>query len=739
MAKRSYKISFQIESTKAEAAARKLVTSMTQLDKAATKAGASIDKAFAKLNTSATAGANTATAAVANLGAAHTQAAGAKAHAAAAQKIDVGLHSLQMSAVKFGDLQRAAADKAQKAHLASVDKRMKAEEAAKTRSMVGIDQLRMSGIKMQGDLLRAAERAQAAKDKLVVKSLSNEDVALRARNSMMAKANQARINQAIAAGSAEKKSFIESAAGAMGLEGALTSVAVAGAGIAALVVSVESLAESFVSAKDSALEMARKTLDTLSDLREISAIKEKAFPSDEELKHHLDVRKASGMTHPEAVTLRNELANTMGTVGFDKINQEQRDKLEVFAAQFAARTGGGEGTVKARAGAIGLIPSFMEGNNLQAEDVADAATKVDILLGKGRGTQKQSTEQYAKVLTAMTSGELEGRFHDPYAAAGLTAIASKSGPGSAATAVEQGVRGLERFGKMTMSKGALQSQGETITEAGIEDADNPDVKFRKFFKYLDTKLQKGQSLDKFLQDRGFANQAERRSIGRFYEGHLSGDYERIMDDAAKPVEKGLAAEKAKEYLESKTGRYKIALANRDAATTERGMKHVEYETGRVEAEDDLIREGMDDTGMGKFQQKWESLKTLGFRTGRDVMIDKRMAENRRKQIEDLGGKAEPPRDGMSVGDLAAGFTGGPAGLAGMAGQFLGNNMYQHVFADESAKANSEQEVINELKKANQNLEKMIAEGKAAKAPAAAPPAVKGPPSTIGTLQSMLGW
>ncbi|WP_422931384.1 hypothetical protein [Singulisphaera sp. PoT] len=763
MAKKKYIIQFIVDSSTAEAAVRRANAAMGQLDKTATKAAASIDKAMAALGNSANAAANAATSA-ANRSAAAQQAAADRAAKAAQAAADRAARAAQASAAKQAKAGQDAADKAARAHQAAQDKAAKAHtraaaaaakasrdqqaaadraakaaQAAAERTAKAQQQAADRAAKAVAQQHAAAARAQAAQDRLVTKSLTNQQVRQQAFNAKMRESNKARVDAAIATMGAERSGFLEATAGALGLETALTAVGATAAGIGILVAGVESLAESFVSAKESALEMAQKTLDTLGDLREIAAIKEKSFPTDEDLAHHSDVRTKSGLTHREAVTWRAELANTLGTVGDDKVKQEQREKLEIVGAEYAARAGGGERAISARATAMGLIPSFMKGDNLQAEDIADTATTADMILGKGAGTQMQGTQQYAKVLTSMSSGVLQGKFHNPLQAAALTALATKAGAGTAATSVEQSIRGLERSGKMTKNKGAIQSQGETIKEAGILDTDDPDQKLRKFFTYLDKNLKKDQSVDKFLQDRGFAQSGERKGLTRFYEAHTQGDYEDVMGLATKPVEKGIAEKKAKEFQGSRIGRYKIAQAKRDAATLRRGLLHSDYETGRVEAESDLTDQGVFDTGWGKVKQKLASASTFGLVEGKEVMINDQLKKNKEDQIKALGGEVSPARGGVSLTDVAGGIAGGPAGLAGLAGKYIGGNVYEHVFADKSAETTHLERIVKELEKLNDKADKQGKEVNAAAQPKNQPASgAKGPPSTIGTWQSWLG-
>lgn len=666
MAKR-YRITWEVGSTQAEAAARRVTSEFGKAETAANKAAAAMTKAFSAGGGPWSKGGG-------------GGGGGGNGAAAAAKQAQAAVAAKQQS----------------------VDQLARIEDRYLLREYAG-------RVAHQARLTKNDEKAAANLDAMQDRLLKRDydrRVRFEARKANAAdRAAKQQTAAAQRAAAAQSQAFDRSVASAAGLTGALTTVGAAFAGIQIGAKIVQEIAAAFHEAKAAAKQMAEDTLATLAALREIASIKGKGAPEGEDLEQHLKIREASGLTGPEAESYENQLLNALGAVSKERFGDDQRGELAVRGAQVAGRRGGGPAAVKARAMVHGLLPNYMPKGS-SAKDVVSKAEQIDDILGLGTGTQEVSTAQYQELLTGLTSEKLSGFLHDPAQAAGLNAIASQFGDSHSATSVVEAVRGVSSLTKEAKAKGAKSTQAQTLKEAGITEFQDPEERMRKLFQYADKNF-KGEAFDVALARRGFRNTTDNRRLAQFYETYQKGDFDRIMALTHGQVDPNLVGERQKAFEASDVGQKLIAQQGKEAAKLRKGQEHVPLEIAKDRAEKALIEEGIDDTTMGNLRKKAASAATLGG-DGRDVLAEDRA-------MQDLRAQAGQPRKGIMrrIIETAVGVS--PYGQ--LAGEEAGRS-YDYMTSDHSAEAKELREAIERNTKA---LEAQNGGPRGAPAPVGGPP------------------
>jgi hypothetical protein len=501
---------------------------------------------------------------------------------------------------------------------------------------------------------KAAAAARANKD-----VLTDEQVMQAARNRIVDSGNRRRVASAARAMGEQSNSLAEGIAQATGFEQALTKAGLAMLAFSTAKSVVSAVVGAFVEGKKASEEMATQVLETLGALRELAAIRGKYAPDETELARHIDVRKASGLTHAQAVDYQEQLFNALGTVTTDRLSEDERKKLEVGAAPFVARTARDPATARAKAGMIGLLPNFITGKGggpLTARDVTEEADKIDEILNRGGSSTEVMTSNYQQVLTAMTGDEdMKGFFHDPKKAAGLTAIASSFAKEAPATAVIQAVRPLRDFTKMRKKKGLTASQSQTLTEMKITEFDEPDQVLMKLFKYADENF-KDEAFDVALGRRGFGDATGNKGLAQFYGAYKKGVFQDIMKDTDAAAVPGLAGQKDAAYLASDFGRLGLAQAGLDAAKLQRGQAGIPLKLAKIAAEERLTQQDFQTDPLARLQSSFFGAVTGGQASGDQIMIEQEAMRRLREQTggkdQGLGARVDRALVGGMLGPLA---------------------------------------------------------------------------------------
>jgi hypothetical protein len=466
---------------------------------------------------------------------------------------------------------------------------------------------------------RARVAAEERKQRLADKTAAKAQKAADARVDAALKASRAEIDGADGASQA-----ISAQIGKVG------NLVAAYIGIRAAVAAYKAATQAIEAAKSAAEEYAKETIRTRDVLQEIANIKGKIGVDNEELAKFIDLRKASGLTHQEAEDFVTETLNAVGTVSEEKISNKERERLVHKGAQLTARLGGGAEGARARGVIMGLLPEFIEGNDVKAERVVATADKADQILQKGAGSNKLLTTQYQNVLTTLTSAGLQGQFiNNPLKAAGLTAIASKFGPQSAATSTLEAVREVSAINKFRQGDHDLAAQAETLQNAGVTEFMNPEQRLTKLFEYMDREgAGTKEAPSAFLKRRGFRNNEGAESLAKFYEQYKAGNFQRIMAEADEAVDPAAVDKKFNEYAASLRGQNRLADARIDAAKVDRGKREEPLEIARKHGEARIIEEGLNESP--------------GFQLGQQLhgyVVGKEQAERIAKEQIGLGEQA----------------------------------------------------------------------------------------------------
>lgn len=517
----------------------------------------------------------------------------------------------------------------------------------------------------------------------------------------------------------QRLSFAEAIHSAIGLDSALGKVGIAMAAIGAGKMLFGAVVGSMNDARDASKAMARQVLDTSAALREIAAIKGKFAPDAAEVEHHLAVRKASGLTHAEAVTYEAELQNVLGTVSKEKFTDVERDKLAISGAQLAARTGRGETDVKSRARMAGLVADFVKpraGGKVMAADVTAMADAIDVINSMGAASQAVSTEQSAKLMTALTSEKMAGSFHDPRQAVALSTIASKFEPESSAEAAMQAIRQARGFTKFRQTKGTDASQAATLAAAGINEGMDPAQSMEALFGFAKGQMKSGEAFDAFMGRRGFRDQTGNMRLKQFYEEWEKGNFGRVMAEAAKPIEAGAPGRKFAAFKTSDVGRDLMSQAAIDAAKAKQGELVKEHLLRTQEAEAPYIEAGRETSTLGGMAE-WAVGMGMGMQDkakGREALLS---SEAVRAARRDAG--LEP---GRGLGPIGT-------GAFGAYGAMFGPTVGQAAGSIAGYMSGENAEIVRNLKLiADSNAEMLrrekIKEGKAAAVPAQPQPVIR---------------
>lgn len=454
------------------------------------------------------------------------------------------------------------------------------------------------------------------------------------------------LTEASAARQAQAINSVSSAV--TGLPLAVTGVGAALMGLEVGTRIVSGLASAFDDAKRAAAEMADKTLETLGSLKEIAAIKEKPGVDDEELAHHLDVRKAGGLSAAVAVEYQTQLLNSLGTVSKEKFSDTEREKYEIEGAKLVGRTvkPGDTATARAMAQYMGILPGYMPGKPTAAQ-AADLASDLYDVMGKGQFSQQVGSEQLAKLMGSTVSAKMPGQFRDPKMAAAFLAAASRFAKDSPAEASLEAFHELRTFMPKGGKKGMKREQALLLEKMGITEFDAPDAAMMKAFKYADENF-KDEAFDAAMMRRGFHNATGNRQLAAFYNMYKEGELQPILALGEKPTVEGSAEAKAAAAVRDKASRGTRSATDADVAAIARGTRTTELNIAKREAKAALTTEGLYDTPLGDIAQGAASVASFG-RPGAEVLLEQR-ALNEARQKAGIAPEA-PPMEVGPGGDL----------------------------------------------------------------------------------------
>jgi hypothetical protein len=480
--------------------------------------------------------------------------------------------------------------------------------------------------RLNAQAARANERELTRKERMLKKHLTDEEIQIAVHNKKVDMMNQKRTQTAMKASGIEQQTWAQSVKQAVGLESALTKVGIAMIGLSAGKQIMQGLAKAMFDTKAASFEMAQQVIEDALLLREIASNEGKATPGMEGLLQHMDVRRQSGFTAPEAASFVGAISNTLGTVSKDTFPDAERQDLQIRGAKLASMKGGDASTIKARGEMIGTLAGVVRGPGgakPTAKNVVAEAHRVDAILARGNKEQGVMTDQFRKVMTSMMdpTGELKGLVTDPKEAAALTTIASNFGE-DMFDSIKMVTREVEATWKQSKKKGMVGTQGEYLKKAGVKDADSPVVKMQKIFDQLDKDMKPGEKVDNeatvqsHLQKHGFMNSKANVKLQGFYLQHRRGMFGEIMGEARKPVDQEAPERDFQQFkADPLTGGMLLAKQEKAHAMFARGTKVAPLAVGVERAKAQLAK---DDSFFGGIRSGLGTAVTLGQMSGADL-------------------------------------------------------------------------------------------------------------------------
>lgn len=522
-------------------------------------------------------------------------------------KIDVGYYKAVIDGIKLQDKKVAAAEKAA-AQITAIEDRfyikdyqakVKAErkkeqidDLARSRTEKAIKDLdgleesyrvkdyqKRVAYEKRKEALEGGPAANAAKYRR--RELTETEAHAVALNRIQDVQNKRRI-EGIAKGMGEQRlSFAEAINSALGLEGAFTKVAIAGAaiggGLGAIKAVLGSVVDGYEKIHQEAVKAAEATLAMRDNLRMEAVLMGAPTADTASLQKALALRAATGLGEQEASDLTRQFYGSL-PVGLQKGNitpQVAHDLLtQVGVTQ--ARAGGDAGTrgdIAGILGQFGKVGSVEQGLG-QLESIRQGLTA-------GRGDDPILTRQLLKVAGSIVKeGGTVGSLSELAAVIGVTSLSA--GPEEAATRAEQLNRGL-RSGqtKHMKGKGAISSQADYLKSLGIGEKDTLESSLAKIVPDIRKAQEAGRAPDVYLAERGFRSSEERRALIETVENY---DVLKIRLEQARKASSGAdEVAKNKAYLASPAGRLKVATQAGAAETAAKGLMGERFVAATAEA------------------------------------------------------------------------------------------------------------------------------------------------------------
>jgi hypothetical protein len=672
------KIKLLLDNAQARASNRQSMADIASSVKAYGKQGAAADAAQKRAAAAATTAAKTQFVALDKVRLAHTNfidqvakkkaAADAKAAASTAATAKAQFVSLEKVALAHTNFIDRVTKKQQAAAAAAVasEKRKQASLDQLESKYVADDQKRRTKQVEQAEKtaqrkanadIREAQRKQATLDRIENKFLADEyrrrvrydqakaasaakDIALAKRVAL------SKTQAALRAAAAERSALDVTAKSQDSLIGKVGNLAAAYLSIAAVVGTFKKIVDITNEAAEAASNHAKETLKVRDALRELAAMKGKSGPTDEDVKRYAGMRNVSGLSHEESVTFGNELFNALGTVPTEKLSETEREQLSIGGAKSAARLGGGTEGAKARAGVIGVLPNYLQGDNgqpLTARKVLGYADRAEMITGMGNFDQVQGAQQLQELMTSITSEKLVGTEKNPLKAAALNAVASKFGKGEAASNSMRAIRAVSSLTAPDGMHGQKERVAEALKDWGVTEDMTPTQRMEQVFKALDTNA-KGRNVQAYLAETGFGNETENEQLGKFYEQWQNGTWQQFMAEADKQVDEAAPEKKFNAFAASKVGRARLAEAHRDTAIVEAGIPQENLNIARTEGEAEAIKQGLDQSWTAQAGLFIKGLTMFSQSAAKDSFHEDLGMQKARKEL----GMAPPKMDAATA-------------------------------------------------------------------------------------------
>ncbi len=644
----SYAIKWLVDDASATAAAKRQTKYMADFEasclralKASEQVGAATNKMAAQVQSTMTA-------------AAQKGAAARKSVTKEEQThVDIGLHKLQHTGLKFQDTLTAAAKKGADSRAsvyakADTDEHNRALKKAKSLSSIedgytrrdyrqrgAIEERKLTASAKRISSLDALEDRYVKRDynrqvasqkraessalgpygRLAMvrrKDLSDEQIAAASKNKIADLTHNKKIRQSLVEAGYARDNFAESIASAFGLGGAATAAGAAVIGIGAGIVVVKTLAGAFLEAKKNAEGMAKESLDFMVRLRPLASVMG-VSPTHGFATQVAQQGAEMGMSKDQSAQFQEEFEGIAQSEK-SKLAPDEYNKFKIGAGKLATVRGIDPGLAGGLLGSVLKVKNYKAAGQGAKEAIADAVTMFKIM-DFGQGKVKELAPQAKMLLATLASeNELEGQFKTPGEIGLFTSLMAESGPEHAGTTGQAVVRAMSKFGD--------KKKAPFYKRAGIKPGMPLMDKLKATFRVFEEEEAKGTSLEEIMSTFGLdVEERGKKGLLAAFKARKT-----LLPEETKILESGQAPGAADAVAKS----IEEAFANRQDISFTVGAANIEVAKlqaesiptvlAKQEAEKKMIAEGLDTTALGTLKQK---------AIGRDTLLEMRALEDAR--------------------------------------------------------------------------------------------------------------
>lgn len=325
----------------------------------------------------------------------------------------------------------------------------------------------------------AAAAKKAAAEERAAKKAAADDVKRQAKEKAAAEREAA----SAAKETADAESFVASG---------LLSIVQGAVGIGTVTSAMKAMMGAVAGANEEVQKQVNELLRVKDMIREISMITgNKAGPDYSEVRKFGELRVASGLSNEEARDLSLEYEGSIGAAKGKNISEAESDRLKPMVARLAATAGGGADA----AGTYGKLTGLLGGlkHYDKAEDLLAETAQFNKIISLGVGNNPTLIKQAAQVAGAFINEQGTGIVKDSRELGGLTAVASRINPDTAAETLKSTARVTRGFG---------EKWGGLLKQANVGEHDTMGAALQKLFRMMEKAEKSGRSVDTYLAEQG---------------------------------------------------------------------------------------------------------------------------------------------------------------------------------------------------------------------------------------------
>ena len=373
-------------------------------------------------------------------------------------------------------------------------------------------------------------------------------------------------------------SFEEAIMSATGFSKVSTLMGGTAAAIGGALAGLNMLESGYRKIREDAEAAALATFALQKRLRVEGVLKGQPTGNEQVLKEALNLRAKTGLGADEASDLTRQFLGAT-PIGVQKghIDQATIDKVLVEQGVLHNRQGGDAGT---RGELAGMIPQFRKVKGVN--DLLGEQEAIRFALTEGRGDDAPLTRQLLNVAGPhVREGGMVGTLPEMAALVGATSLTA--GPEAAGTRTDQIIRSLEAGRtKHRKGQGAVESQADYLTKTlGIDEKEGLESQLDKVMADLGKAKKEGRNINTYLAERGFRNSEERQAIVELESNYkaVKGRFKvaRESQDGAKVKAQNDA------FLASPEGRISVGEVGADIAVATKGVSGKRLEAARAAA------------------------------------------------------------------------------------------------------------------------------------------------------------